>query len=151
MSNVNRILTFIIGLIVLVILLLFINSRLNSRNNAQTGKVTPTPTKTEEKKGFDFFGLFKKDPTVTPTVTKNPLAGKNRDKDSDYNDGASITGTQDGQSSGNSGVSGSSNDSQTGTGGNDINEIPRTGAPTLLIPFALASMGAGTLLRKSKK
>ena len=39
----------------------------------------------------------------------------------------------------------------TGTPGSNVKTIPNTGAPTLLIPFALSGMASGLFLRKKGK
>ena len=44
------------------------------------------------------------------------------------------------------------NEKQTaGTPGSNVKTIPNTGAPTLLIPFALSGMASGLFLRKKGK
>lgn len=165
MSNLNRILSFIIGLIVLVILLLFINSRINKSNTAQSTRVTPTPVeKQDEKKGFDFFGLFRKKTTPTPSISVTPspgtgdaMAGGESEEDMNLYGGQQGSTTPGvgtptpGLAQGGGGAAQATPGAQMGTGVNGVQEIPRTGAGTILLPLAIAGLAGGSYLRKAKK
>lgn len=85
----------------------------------------------EDGGGFDFFGLFRRNtPTPEPTLTFDEQMGDENGQDMDG----------DGQPDG---------DTMAGTNGADgASQIPNTGVPTLLIPFAAAAFGAGVWLKK---
>lgn len=134
MTGVTRFISFVIGLIVLVLLFVLIANRFNAnrRADAQANRVTPTVTMapavsvspTPAKRGFDFFGLFRRNtPTPTPTLTfAQQMEG--------------TTGTQPtGQ------VAGTNNATQP-------NQIPNTGFPVLAWPLLAGAFGAGMWLRK---
>lgn len=87
--------------------------------------IVPSPTPTPEE-GFNFFGLFRRN---TPTPSPQPTLTFDQQM-ADAQQGVQPTGQT----------------LQDGT----ITQIPNTGAPTLLIPFALAGMGAGFWLKKRK-
>lgn len=145
MSGFNRVTSFILGLIVVVVFLFVFGSRVNVTEQliafkgvkttptlAQATptpkavvKVTPLPTSgqaTPKKAGF-FESLFSRKATSTPT----PKA------------------TSPQQATGQTGqVAGSS----TGSSVKGVSQIPNTGAPAILLPALLSSLGLGFFLRK---
>jgi hypothetical protein len=126
MDNFNKIISFVLGLVVVVVLLVILTGRFNLRERFLPLKdgakvsVTPAPkagaTKAPEKKG----GTAAQPKNIVPTQSYN------------YR---SYTGmTKGGQVSTISAVT----------------AIPNTGAPTLLIPMAIASLMGGVYLSKRK-
>ncbi len=140
MTGVSRFISFVIGLIVLILLFVLIANRFNANRTTARANVTPTlaipsptvapgqPTPTPTRGGFDFFGMFRRNsptPTATPTLT---LAQQMEQTTANltttpgvYTQGQTMGGT---------------------------NQIPKTGAPTLLLPLASAGLALGMWLRK---
>lgn len=131
MSGVSRFISFVIGLIVLILLFILIANRFNAnRSTANAGRVTPTVTATPtpvagaDQGGFDFFGLFRRN-TPTPSATPTLTFAQQMD---------STTGNIDATT--------------TQYEGQNANQIPKTGAPTLVLPLAGAGLALGMWLRK---
>ncbi len=98
-------------------------------NQGTPAVVTPTvaPSPTPEKRGFDFFGLFRRStptPAPQPTLTFDQQIAQ---------------ATPSGQVQGENTQGG-----QTGS----VNQIPNTGTPTLVFPLLSAALAAGIWLRK---
>ncbi len=123
MDSFNKVISFILGLVVVLVFLAVITGRLNlksrpSSTSASKTILTPTPV---QKNSGGFFGLFK---STSPTPTQKP---------------STITVT---------GISGNNLYKQ-----NDQipKSIPATGLPTLFIPILLSGLVGGNFLRKSGK
>lgn len=132
MSGVSRFISFVIGLIVLILLFILIANRFNADKRTATAVgVTPTvtPTKAPENKGgFDLFGLFRRN---TPTPSPTPTLTFAQQMDSTVGN-----------------VNGSNTYNQGQPGQQNPNQIPKTGAPSLLLPLASAGLALGLWLRK---
>src|SRR3990167_7175824 len=137
MENFNKVLSFVLGLVVVIVFVIVLSGRINLRSDIFTGKKTPTPTAKlatpspsptpkEDKNGF-FSRLFSRKPKITPTPTivtqPTPTA---------------IVITETG-----------SQHSQKG-GAQGVKEIPATGAPSILLPLFGSSALLGIYLRKRK-
>jgi len=112
MDNFNKILSFILGLVVVIVFLAIITKKVNLS------------------KGLSFLKKSTTGVTVTPTPTKLPtqtvvISGVNPTPVV-YN-------------------------YQTKQPVNSPKSIPATGAPTILLPFAISSLFAGIKLRKTGK
>lgn len=126
MDNFNKVISFVLGLIVVIVLLVIITGRLNIRERflSLVGKskpfaystVSPTPTQREKNLAQLNTSIT---PTRIPTIT-------------DVIDRVTPTPTR------------------TVTLVPKITTIPRTGAPTILLALAPIALAAGTILRKTK-
>jgi LPXTG-motif cell wall-anchored protein len=155
MEGLNKIISLILGLVVVVILFAIITGRINLKGKnilklgnqtvTTTPTVSPTPTKAKENGGL--FGFLKR-PTQTPTVTPTPT-GKvvtiNTTKESDGTYHSYIAPTQ-----------GKPATIITFTPNNNtqmknVSTIPSTGSESLLLlPFMGSSLLAGIYLKKKK-
>lgn len=119
MDNLNKIISFILGLAVVVVILVILATKFNLRerilplssNNNTKVTTTPTPTLTSKAKT--------KVVTNNPTVTNAP---------SSYHAYNTVAPQPD-----------------------KVTSIPKTGAPTLLIPITLLSFMTGVYLSKRGK
>ena len=131
MESFNRVLYFILGLVVVLVFIIVFTGRLNlGKNFKPLAGTTPTPTpKAEEKKGIlSFFGFnVKTTPTPTPkaqiSTTPRP------------------TQTVSGQA-----VSQALPTSPTTV--KQPQSIPATGSPIEILYFAVPALSAGFYLRK---
>lgn len=127
MDNFNRILSFIIGLVVVMIVVAIVANRLNMGRKVSTlsnslKRSTPTPSPLENSPTTTGYNA-KLSPTSTVVARQNITATQTK------------TGT-----------------AYTTKGGvPSSSTIPSTGASTLLIPLALGGSFLGGLLRKSGK
>jgi hypothetical protein len=149
----NRLISLVIGFIVLILVFVWIGSRFRSATISQNGaKVTitstvtptstsPTPTSGESKGWNPFAFLFNRNsPTPTPskvlTVTTTPTQVKQL-VDNAQNQGNS------------SAIYVNNKTGETTTIANSgITRIPETGASTLVIPLAFSALTLGAYLRK---
>ncbi len=140
MESFNRVLYFILGLVVVLVFIIVFTGRLNLGKTFRPlagNSTTPTPTpvqKVEEKKGF--FSFLNK-PSATPTPAKakvTPTPGQ----------AMSGTGTKGGVTT--------SQTSQTQTttkgGVTNVQSIPATGSPVEILYLAIPTLSAGFYLRK---
>lgn len=129
MDSFNKVISFVLGLVVVLVFLAVITGRLNLKSKTSSAsKSVPTPTSTQ-KKGEGLFGFFKSaSPTPTPTPTQKPSSTLK-------------IGTT---------VSGNNVYNQT-SGPTAPKSIPATGLPTLFIPMLLSGLVGGSFLRKSGK
>lgn len=146
MTGASRIISFVIGLIVLILLFVLIANRFsNSRRTQANANTTPTVTvavttaPNGERGAFDFFGLFRKKPTATPTPTMSfaeQLSGEmTTDQFGNPVPKAELTrAVAQGQ------VAGTTN----------VQSVPNTGFPVLAWPVLAAAFGGGMWLRKKK-
>ncbi len=136
MDSFNKIISFILGLIVVVVLLVILTGRFNLREKflplkdttnvtSKSGKTTPTPT---PKGGTAVAEVIPTIVQVTPGQTGTYEYHSYSTPVSQLN----ATG------------------SATTKGGVPLAAIPKTGAETALIPFALSSLAAGIYLRRKK-
>lgn len=144
MENFNKVLSFVLGLVVVVVFVIVLSGRLNIRSDIFTVKkisptptvkitVTPTPAPKEEKSFFS--RLFSRKPKTTPSptmgVTKpspTPIFITEKGTQPRYDGGQT---TQKG-------------------GASKVSEIPSTGPMSLLLPLFGSSALLGIYLRKRK-
>ena len=128
MDNVNKIISFILGLIVVIVFIAIVTGKFNlgkSIKSLSSAKVTPTVTPAFIHPSTEATNSY----VVTPAVTKPLTTYPTGSKISQYN----------------------SNGSGTQVGGRNLSAIPNTGAPTFLIPLVLSMLAGGTFLRKSAR
>jgi hypothetical protein len=147
----NRMISLVLGFIVLILVFVWIASRFRSTTKVTTGStvtVTMTPTVTPTKspsKGWNPFGIFSKEtPTPTPTqkkvivkkvsTTPTRVMGSLESQGTVGNTTLVYKNNRNGKTT-----------SYTVTG---VQSIPNTGAPTLVIPLALSALTFGAYLRK---
>lgn len=148
MESLNKVLTVVLGLIVVMILLAVLTSRLKinrsnlfSFNTATTITPVPTgraniitPTKAPRKGFFSF--LNRPTPTKNPEGVVSPTPTDTNDGVVFFNKGAALT------------VTPNKTQAPKSQAGN-VQRIPKTG-PELFLPFTLAALSAGMYLRKQK-
>jgi hypothetical protein len=140
MESFNRVLYFILGLVVVLVFIIVFTGRLNLGKTFRplAGSTTPNPTpKTEEKKGF--FSFLGSRPTATPTPTKAKVTPTPTPSGSVMTKGGT-TGSQG---------RGSSTQPTTTKGGvSNVQSIPATGSPVEILYLAIPTLSAGLYLRK---
>ena len=123
MDNINKLISFGLGLIVVVVFLAVVTGKINLGKNVTklTGKISPTPTKTK-------------------TTTSNEM--------NNYKDGTSLITPASSLI-----VQDTTNKAYSTyqTGEKAPSTIPATGVPTFLIPVLLSGIGSGVLLKKIGK
>jgi len=132
MDSFNKVISFVLGLVVVLVFLAVITGKLNLKSKlpsttASKSILTPTPV---QKNNGGFFGFFKSttSPTPTPTPTQKPSSITiNTNENNIYKQ-----------------------NSQTVQYSN-AKTIPSTGLPTLFIPILLSGLVGGSFLRKSGK
>lgn len=133
MEDFNKVLSFILGLVVVVVFIIVLTNRLNLR-----GKIlpltftTPKPsviTPSPKKQTGGFFSFLKR-PTPTPTPTKSLARKPTPTSYTNYQTGKPLEQTKGGLS--------------------QVATIPSTGSPTLLLSLFGASSLLGFYLRKRK-
>ena len=142
--QINRLISLILGIIVVILLLTWIRSRLQPANKTTASvavTVTPTAIPTGAQKGWDFFSIFKK---ATPTPTPATTVTEEEPNTVSY---VSPTPTQ------NTPINYYKKQTVTPTPASvvGVKSIPQTGAPTLLLPLAFGAMFGGAALKKTKK
>jgi len=126
MDSFNKVISFVLGLVVVLVFLAVITGRLNLKGKtSSSSNLSPTPTIVQKKDG-GFFGFFKSaSPSITPTPTQKPSStlkiGTTVSENNIYNQGSSP---------------------------NAPKSIPATGLPTLFIPMLFSGLVGGSLLRK---
>ena len=132
MDSFNKVISFVLGLVVVLVFLAVITGKINLKKKpASTLAVTPTPI---EKKSEGFFGFFK---PASPTSTQTP--NPTQKPSSTVKIEAGVNGSSDYKSY-----------NQT-SGSSTPKSIPATGLPTLFIPALLSGVLAGSFLRKTDK
>lgn len=120
MDDLNKIISFILGLVVVVVLLVILASRFNLREKllplSGLNKTTVTPTP----KGQAKKTTVKTTPTPTSSITKGTP---------DYRPYQTST---------------------SGKVDTTLSTIPKTGSPTMLVPLALLFLTGGVFLSKKK-
>lgn len=122
MDSFNKVISFVLGLVVILVFLAVITGRLNLKSkppSTTTSKSILTPTPVQKNNG-GFFGFFKSTTSPTPTPTQKP---------------SSIT----------------TNTNENNVYSPTPKSIPATGLPTLFIPLLLSGLVGGNFLRKSGK
>lgn len=159
----NRILSLVIGAIVVILILVWVGGRLRERVAGRTTSakptitvtLTPTPTATQnraEGRGWDIFSLFRKNPTPTPTKTVAQREENVRMKRTTPTQ-AAVVGGNNGTTKGGQPLATNYEYHSYVNNGNASNptQIPNTGAPTLLIPLAISSLIGGSFLSRTRK
>ncbi len=150
MGDFNRVISFVLGLIVVVVFIAVVTGRLNIRQRILTSNdrkvvltATPTPTpKSTEKKGFfSFLGKATPTPTLTPTIKPTRIV---RISPTIYKNTQVMY------------IQPSKVPTPTLTymvyqKNQSIESIPETGAPTILLPLEFGTLAVGFLLKKIKK
>lgn len=126
MDSFNKVISFVLGLVVVLVFLAVITGRINLKNkSASTSVLTPTPI---QKNSGGLFGFFNKS-TPTPTPTQKPST-------------ITVTGISE-----NNIYKQNNQTSKTST----AKSIPATGLPTLFVPALLLGLVGGSFLRKTGK
>lgn len=123
MDNINKLISFGLGLIVVVVFLAVVTGKINLGKNVTklTGKTSPTPTKTKTATSNEMNDY--KDSVAKITPASSLIVQDTKDKTyNSYKEGEKAPST-----------------------------IPATGVPTLLIPLFLSGIGSGALLKKIGK
>ncbi len=148
----NRLVSLVLGFIVLILVFVWIGSRFRSATREKTVAVkvsiTPTPTpKNTQNKGWNPFGFLFGDTTKTPTPTATA-------KISPKTTTTKITNVL-GQNEQNNTISSPSQNTQveyrnnkTGPPLHGVTQIPSTGAATIDLPLALSALSLGIYLRR---
>jgi hypothetical protein len=132
MDSVNKVISFILGLIVVVVFIAIVTGKFKLGNNLKNlSKVKVSPTVT-----------VKTSPTPTSYKVVNYNSGKTATptpvKTTKQTNGYTSTGYQAYNSNAESKI----------TANNNLSTIPNTGAPTFLIPSALSMLAGGAFLKK---
>jgi len=155
----NRLVSLVIGFIVLILLFVWIASRFRASSNTAdkptpTITVTFTPTPSGEKKGWNPLGfLFKgKTSTPTPTSTESKTTVKEITTTPEVTIATSNTQVvvdNNQQISSETVVyKNNRNGSTMAYNVEGVRQIPQTGVPTLVIPLALSALSMGAYLKK---
>lgn len=165
----NKIVSLVLGFIVVVLLLVFVVGRMQGKNTGSLfskAKVTTTPTpkpdtQATEKKGWNPFGFLFRKSTPTPTPAKNVAVNPTDTAKGNVTPlpQGGMTGTTQGTTiqRGEQPVAQPtlvSQQPQNVTQYNTVNgvtQIPNTGAPTFMLPLAFSMLAGGTFLSRAKK
>jgi len=126
MDSFNKVISFVLGLVVVLVFLAVITGKLNLKGKSTSNSnITPSPV---QKNTGGFFGFFNK-PTLTPTPTQKPysISTVNVNDNNTYNQYGSTSKPSYPKS------------------------IPSTGLPTLFIPILFFGLAGGSFLRKTGK
>lgn len=140
MENFNKVLSFILGLVVVIVFVIVLSNRLNLsdkflplKNNK--AKITATPTPTQKQPGL-FSRLFKRTtPTPTPTPSKKPT----KITYNNYQTGQPVQATP---------IPTLLPQPTTKGGVGTVKTIPSTGSPGILLPLFSSSALLGFYLRR---
>ncbi len=146
----NKLVSLVLGFIVLILVFVWISNRVKSSQTVSKTSVvtvtisktpTPKPTKSEEGTTWNpFASLFnKKSPTPTPSLKKGIVVVSGMPTTTPVQIRI-VEGTQVPTSRGQITYT----NSKTG----EVQQIPETGAASLLIPLSFAAMSAGIYLKK---
>jgi len=128
MDSFNKVISFILGLIVVMVFFAVVSGKINLKTNTTSisnTTLTPTPT---QKSGGGFFGFFKStSPTPTPTQEPIPTVVTNTNGTNVYKQNTQTTQYS------------------------NVKSIPSTGLPTLFIPMLLSGLIGGNILKKTGK
>ncbi|QQS44483.1 hypothetical protein IPM65_02705 [Candidatus Roizmanbacteria bacterium] len=153
----NKLVSLVLGFIVLILIFVWISNRVRQQSTVADGNnvtvtVTPTstPSEAEERSGWNPFAFLfnNEEETPTPTPTKagsmvEILSGTPTTTPVQIKvvESGSQTGTP------NNGTKTITYVNTNNTKGG-VNQIPETGAATLMLPLSLAAMTAGIYLRR---
>lgn len=140
MENFNKVLSFVLGLVVVIVFVIVLSGRLNLRSGILgdrsqpkvTATVTPTPTQGEKRSFFSRLFSRRATPTPTQTVKVSPtpiVIGQNNQP---------VPTTQ------------TPTQTKGGVQTEKVTEIPATGLPSLILPLFGSSALLGIYLRKRK-
>jgi len=128
MDSFNKIISFVLGLVVVLVFFAVITGRINLKSKTSSVSnltLTPTPI---QKNNSGFFGFFKPNTSPTPTPTQEPSpTTTGTSKNNVYKQNNQVSKSSSARS------------------------IPSTGLPTLLIPTLLSGLVGGNFLRKFGK
>jgi hypothetical protein len=126
MDSFNKVISFILGLVVVLVFFAVVTGKINLKSKTPTTaeKTTLTTTATQKNNG-GFFGFFKSS-TPTPIPTSKPAS--------------SITEG-----------SNKNNVYKQNTTTSNAKSIPSTGLPTFFIPLLFSGLAGGNFLRKAGK
>lgn len=153
MGDFNKIISFILGFIVVVVFLAVITGKLNFRKQlTSSSKITVTttltpsksPTPTSTQKNSSIFGFLQRKPTLTPTTAPKTTVVKGQVTNYQTNQPVIVVTSAPLITP----VLITSNSNTVNQ--QVISNIPNTGVPTAFIPFVLSSLGMGIFLRKKK-
>lgn len=161
----NRLVSLVLGFIVLILAFVWISNRFRANNtttqiNQPTTTITPTNTQIKENNkqniGWNpFLSLFNKEkPTLTPTITPTEvLVGTNtttNDKTPTLTQPQTKVRVIENKSmENNSLLSGDTTNNVYNQ--NSAQQIPETGAATMLIPILSFILASGIAIKKSSK
>jgi len=152
----NKLVSLVLGFIVLILIFVWISNRVRQQSTVADGKtititLTPTTTPKEgEEKGWNPFAFLfnNEEETPTPTLSKKGsmveiLSGTPTTTPVQIKvvENGSQNGTQNNGTKTITYVN-------TNTAKGGVQQIPETGAATLMLPLSLAAMTAGIYLRK---
>ena len=151
----NRLISLVIGFIVLILVFVWVGSRFRSTTITQNGTTvtitqTVTPTKATNESGRNwnpFSFLFNRNsPTPTPSIVESQKVTKTPNPTVVSKTG-STTGSQNQPTK--VVVYKNNKTGETTTISNSgVTKIPETGAPTMVIPLAFSALTLGAYLRK---
>lgn len=131
MDSFNKVISFVLGLVVVLVFFAVVTGKINLKNKTTTtsaARLTIAPSPTQKGSG-GFLGFFKSTPSLTPTPTQQP---------------SSIAINTSGNN-----VYGQKNKQVVQYP--SAKSIPSTGLPTLFIPILISGLVGGNLLRKAGK
>lgn len=128
MDSFNKIISFVLGLVVVLVFFAVVTGKINFKNKTNSAsKSTISPTQTE-KSNKGFFGFLKPATSPSPTPTKKPT-----------------------QTQANSNGNNFYNQNNQTVKSSNAKSIPATGLPTLFIPALLFGIMGGSFLRRFSK
>jgi len=129
MDSFNKVISFVLGLIVVLVFFAVVTGKINLKSKTSTtstSKSTITPTPIQKSSG-GFFGFFKSaSPTPTPTQKPSSIT-INTSENNVYKQNNQVASTSNAKS------------------------IPSTGLPTIFIPLLFSGLAGGSFLRKAGK
>jgi len=145
----NRLISLVLGFIVIILVFVWINNRIHTGKNTTTGAenitqitptVTPTPTNSEEKKSWNPFAFLFNKQSPTPTILINSIGPTRTISIAPKIRQPSGTSPQVQVvvKGGNNRV----NSVKTAT------KIPETGLPTLILPLSFITLVGGMYIKK---
>ncbi|MFA6017018.1 MAG: hypothetical protein WC744_02945 [Patescibacteria group bacterium] len=132
MDSFNKVISFVLGLVVVLVFFAVITGKINLKNKTNTtstSKSTLSPTPTPKSSG-GFFGFFKPT-TPTPTPTLKPISSITTNTGADTNNVYK-------------------QNSQT-VQYSSAKSIPSAGLPTIFLPILFSGLAGGSFLRKAGK
>ncbi len=145
MENVNKIISFILGLIVVIVLIALAMGRLNFKNPFAGNKIADA-TKTTITPGAEDAGDNGTNADGEVGEVEASESGNGQEgQDGEGSVGGATAGGNGGNGDGNNGKEGSNGDSTM----DGVNTIPNSGAPAFVIPMALLSFAVGMRMRKA--